>query len=336
MIMSRNFKLSLIDSHCDTAFELYHKKQGLAHNDCHVSLEKAQRYDKYAQFFAVWADRRRSDDECFEDFIKINDNLFAEIEKNCDKVSFVRTFGEMRAAWDSGKRAIFLAVEDARILGGRIERLDVLRERGVKYLTLLWGGDTCIGASHDREGGLTDFGREVVHKCFEYGILPDVSHANERVTDEVAELAYQYKKPFIASHSDCYKVFPHTRNLRKKHLDAIIELGGTVGLNLCPWHVKNMILSGTLNADHSNKHELVYDVCTVDDVVRHVEGYLELGAIDVLGLGCDLDGTDLPSGFCGVEHLYKIADALASRGYSDSVIEKIFYKNYYSFIENNF
>lgn len=329
-------KLSLIDSHCDTAFELYHKKQSIRQNDCHVSLDKAERYENYAQFFAVWADRRRSDDECFDDFIRISDNLFAEVQKNSDKVALARTFGDMKEAWNSGKRAVFLAVEDARILGGRIERLDVLRERGVRYLTLLWGGDTCIGASHDREGGLTPFGKEVVARCFEYGILPDVSHANERVTDEVAELAYQYKKPFIASHSDCYEVFPHTRNLRKKHLDAIIGLGGAVGLNLCPWHVKNMILSGTLNADRSNKDELVYDVCTVDDVIRHVEGYLELGAIDVLGLGCDLDGTGLPEGFGGVDDLYKIADALSRRGYSDSVIEKIFYKNYYSFIENNF
>ena len=329
-------KLSLIDTHCDTAFELYHKNQGLYDNDCHVSLKKAEKYESYTQFFAVWANKRRTDDECFNDFIKISDNLFAEIEKNSDKVSLVKSFDEMEAAWQSGRRAAFLAVEDARILGGKIERIDMLRDRGVKYLTLLWGGETCIGASHDAVGGLTEFGREVVKKCFEYGITPDISHANEQVTDEVCELAYEYKKPFIASHSNCYEVFPHTRNLRKKHLDAMIELGGIVGINLCPWHIKNMILSGTLNADHSNKSELVYDVCTVDDVMKHIEGYLELGAENILGMGCDLDGTNLPEGFAGVDDVEKIAEEMAKRGYSDELIDKIFWKNYHEFIKRNF
>lgn len=332
---AKAMKLSLIDTHCDTAFELYHKKQSLYENDCHVSLAKAEKYENYAHFFAIWANKRRTDDQCYEDFLAISDNLFDEIEKNSDKVTQVRNFNEMEAAWQNGKRAIFLAVEDARILGGRIERLDELRVRGVKYLTLLWGGETCIGASHDVEGGLTDFGRSVVEKCFEYGIIPDISHANERVTDEICKIAKSYGKPFMASHSNCYSVFNHTRNLRDKHLQTLIELGGTVGLNLCPWHVKNMLLSGKPKADHSNMDELVFDKCTVDDLMRHVEGFLERGAENNLGLGCDLDGTDLPEGFSGIHDLEKIAEEMAKRNYSDNLIEKIFWKNNFEFIKNN-
>ena len=313
-------KLSLIDTHCDTAFELYHKKQELAVNSCHVSLRGAEKYENYTQFFAVWANKRRSDDECFEDFVNISDNLFSEIEKSSDKIALVRSFEQMVSAWDQGKRAAFLAVEDARILGGRLERLDELHARGVKYLTLLWGGETCIGASHDAIGGLTDFGKAVVRRCFELGIVPDVSHSNEQVTDEVCELAYEYKKPFIASHSDCYGIFPHTRNLRDRHIASLIELGGTVGLNLCPYHVKDM----------------TDGKCTVDDVMRHIEGYLERGAESVLGLGCDLDGTDLPEGFGGVGDLERIADAMSYHGYSDELIQKVFWKNNFEFIKRNF
>ena len=313
-------RFSIIDTHCDTAFELYHKKQDLFQNDCHISLEKAEKYENYAQFFAVWSDKRLSDDDCYANFLRISDKLFTEVQKHSEKVALVRNFEEMTDAWKENKRAVFLAVEDARLLGGKIERLDELMRRGVKYLTLLWGGATCIGASHDTEGGLTDFGRETVKKCFEYGIIPDVSHANERVTDEVCELAYQYKKPFIASHSDCFEVYSHSRNLRKKHLDALIELGGTVGLNLCPMH-------------RTDKWK---EKCNIDDVMRHVEGYLELGAENALGLGCDLDGTDLPEGFEGIGDVYKLAEEMAKRNYSDDLIEKIFLKNNFEFIKNNF
>ena len=314
-------QLSIIDSHCDTAFELYHRGQELFKNSCHVSLEGAQTYENYAQFFAIWADKRKSDDECFEDFLKISDNLLSEIEANSDSVSFVSDLDGMTRAWASGKRAAFLAVEDARILGGDITRLDELARRKVKYLTLLWGGHTSIGASHDVEGGLTPFGVEVVRRCFELGIAPDVSHANEQVTDMVCEMAFEHKKPFIASHSNCYEQFPHTRNLRRRHLDAITELGGIVGLNLCPYHIKDM--SGG-------------EVCTLDALLLHVEKYMELGAQDVLGLGCDLDGTDLPYGIEGIKDVYLIADGLARIGYSNGLIDKLFYKNYYDFIKRNF
>ena len=313
-------KLSLIDTHCDTAFELYHKKQGLAENSCHVSLGGAAKYENYTQFFAVWANRRRSDDECFEDFIKISDNLFSEIEKNSDRIAFVRDFEQMLSAWEQGKRAAFLAVEDARILGGDLSRLNELASRKVKYLTLLWGGETCIGASHDTLGGLTDFGKAVVRRCFELGIVPDVSHSNEQTTEEISRIAFEYQKPFIASHSNCYSLYPHTRNLRDKHLDDIIVRGGIVGISLCPYHIKDM-------SDGK---------CTVDDVMRHIDGYLERGAENILGLGCDLDGTDLPQGFDGVRDIERLAEAMARSGYSDELIEKIFWKNNFEFIKRNF
>ncbi len=314
-------KLSLIDTHCDTAFELYHRGQDIVENSCHISLSAAEKYKNYTQFFAIWADRRRSDDECYSDFLSISDNLFSEIRQSSDRITLVRSFDEMEAAWSHGRRAAFLAVEDARILGGKIERLEELSRRGVKYLTLLWGGKTCIGSSHDAAGGLTDFGREVVKYCFSLGILPDVSHSNEQVTDEVAELAEEHSKPFIASHSNSFELFPHTRNLRKKHLDAIIKLGGIVGISLCPYHLRDM-RDG--------------EKCTAEDVFAHIDSYMSLGAEDVLGLGCDLDGTSLPDGFSSVSDLYKIADICLSHGYTEQTVEKIFYKNYYEFIKTNF
>lgn len=310
-------ELRLIDTHCDTAFELYHKKESILQNSCHISLDKAAKYQSYAQFFAIWADRRRTDDETYADFLKISDNLSKEITANNCKINAVTTFEEMATAWGNGKSAAFLAVEDARILGGKIERLDILKARGVKYMTMMWGGKTCIGSSHDVDGGLTDFGREVVNKCFEYGIVPDVSHSNEQTTEEISAIAYEHGKPFIASHSNCYSLFPHTRNLREKHLNDIINLGGIVGISLCPYHIKDMTEGN----------------CTVKDVVAHIEKYLELGAKDVLGLGCDLDGTDLPQGFGGIDDLYSIAEELSSLNYTDELIEKIFYRNFYEFIK---
>ncbi len=313
-------KLSIIDTHCDTASELYHRGQSLYFNDCHISLEKTEKYENYAQFYAIWADKRKSDDDCFEEFLKISDSLSEKIAENSDTVSLVTSFSDMEKAWQENKKAIFSAVEDARILGGDINRLDELRRRGVKYLTLLWGGETCIGASHDSCGGITNFGRETVKACFEAGIVPDLSHANIRVTDEVIDMAYAHGKTVMASHSNCKSVYDHTRNLSDEHIKAISELGGAIGLNLCKFHL----------CDAEN------EPCTVDTLVSHIEGFLSLGAQDILGLGCDMDGAPLPCGIDGVGDLDKLALAMKNKGYPDDVIEKIFYKNHYNFLKNNF
>lgn len=313
-------ELKLIDTHCDTAFELYHRGSSILKNKCNISISRAEIYNNYTQFFAIWTAKRLRDQDGYKAFIDISDNLSKEIDENKDRIALVKNFNEMQKAWDENKIAAFLAVEDARILAGDINRMDELKARGVKYLTLMWGKTSCIGGSHDVEGGLSPFGHDVVRKCFDYGIVPDISHSNEQTTDDVCRLAYEYNRPFIASHSNCYSVYPHSRNLRDKHLKAIIELGGIVGFSLCPYHLKDM----------SN------GICTIDDVVRHIDKYMELGAENVLGFGCDLDGTDLPDGFEGVNDLEKIADALLKRGYSEETVEKIFYKNYYDFILKNF
>lgn len=311
--------MKLIDTHCDTAFELYKKNESIVSNTCDISLDKASIFSNYTQFFAIWADKRKSDDEAYADFLSISDYFKKDVDAHSEKIELVRSFHEMENAWNNNKVAAFLAVEDARILANDIKRLDVLHERGVKYLTLMWGKNTCIGASHDAEGGLTDFGKEVVKRCFELSIIPDVSHANAQTTSDILNIAMEYNKPVIATHSNCYSLYPHTRNLRSEHLDMIKELQGIVGISLCPSHLTDTSLCN----------------CDVRNVCDHIEKYLELGAVDILGLGCDLDGTSLPFGFHGVDSLPLICDELSDRGIKKEITDKIFYKNYYDFIKRN-
>lgn len=312
--------LSLFDTHCDTAYELFRRDVSLKQNhECHVSLEKAACYEHYAQYYAVWSDKSLDDEACWAQFLKITDYFCEEISQNSDTVSLVSSAGELESAWTQGKHAAILAVEDARLLNGSIRRLDDLRALGVRYLTLLWGGDTCIGGSHDAQNGLTDFGRSVTRGCFERGIVPDISHASERSADDALAIAYEYGKPLIASHSNAYSVYPHTRNLRDRHFQAIRELGGIVGVSLCPAHLTDTSLRSA----------------AIEDICRHVDHYLSLGGEDIVGFGADWDGTDLPTQIPHVGHLTRVAEFMAAHHYSDELIEKLFWKNFYRFSMNN-
>lgn len=310
--------IALIDAHCDTAYELYHRGESLTDNTCHISLHRAQAFSHYAQFFAIWSDKRLDDEACFTQFLSIASRFRDEIEHAKDQIEFVRDADGLDRTWSASKSAAFLAVEDARLLAGKIERLDELRQMGVSYLTLLWGGVSCIGGAHDTDEGLTDFGRSVARGCYRCGICPDVSHASERSTDDVLEIAAACGKTVMATHSNSYSVYAHSRNLRDRHFEAIRSLGGFVGVSLCRSHLTD------ITARHA----------TVDDVVRHIDRYMELGGEHTVGLGCDFDGTDPPDGIVHLGDLTLLADALLTRGYSKNQVENIFWKNKYEFIKN--
>lgn len=311
--------LSLIDTHCDTAYELFSRREGIAQNTCHFSLSGLEKYSRAAQFFAIWSDKRLSDGECFKRFLSALDYFEDQVRTEQEKIQIVRNSRELLSAWKQNKIAAFLAVEDARLLDGNLSRLDTLHSRGVRYLTLTWGGKSCIGGAHDTDVGLTEFGHKVLERCFELSIIPDISHGSEKLADEVISLSYQYKKPIIASHSNSFGAYPHTRNLRDRHFKDIKALGGIVGISLCRSHL----------GDNANES------ITPLYVIRHIDRYMELGGEDVVGLGCDLDGTDLPDGIGGVADLYLLADELAKQGYSDTLIQKIFWGNHYNFILKN-
>ena len=122
---------------------------------------------------------------------------------------------------------------------------------------------------------------------------------------------------------DAYITKENEEEIIKVRLDAnedfidIISLGGLVGINLCPAH-----LSSNYHAD-------------ISDIIKHIEHYLSLGGDNILALGCDLDGTDLPGGFSGIEDIYKIAEEMARINYSNELINKIMYKNAFKFFESN-
>ena len=309
--------MKLIDLHCDTAYRIHSKRVLLAENDFHISLENVIKYENYAQMMAIYINKKLSDEEGFYRFHEIYGYFFAELAENKGRIALITDGRELPAIWESGRAAALLSVEDARLLAGKIERLDYLYSKGVRSLVLMWGGETCIGGSHDTNAGLTDFGREVTHRCFSLGIVPDISHASERSASEMLYIAGEYQKPLIASHSNSYAVYPHSRNLRDSHFEAIQELGGIVGISLCRSHLAP-------GGD-----------AKIDDILKHIDHYMTLGGEDTVALGCDLDGTDLPDGISGVADLEKIADRLAAQGYSNELIEKIFWRNAAAFIEKN-
>lgn len=309
-------KLRLFDLHCDTPHKSYINNFPIDSSPLDVSLDKLTAFDDYAQIMAVWSDCRISDETAFTAFHRILDKLNFEVERLDGDFAYARSAADLSR--ERNRKKIFLSVEDARILCGRLDRLRVLYARGVRFLLPVWGGDSIIGGAHDTENGLTEFGKSVVEECGRLGIITDISHASEKTAQEIIEHAALAGKSVMASHSNAYSVCKHSRNLRDSQFEAVKSMGGVVGISLC-----NLHLNGKEQAE-------------IADVIRHVEHYMSLGGEDTVALGCDFDGTDyLPDGLQSVSDMPALAEALARLNYSDTQIDKIFYANAKNFIDKN-
>lgn len=313
-------RFSFFDLHSDTATVLYYGKKNFSENDLHISLDKITEYEHYAQVFAIFTKAALSDEDGYLAFSAVAEFFHNLMSEHSDKITFSKSALDFSNAWNNGRAAAFLAVEDARILAGKLERLRCLYEYGVRFLTLLWSGETCIGGSWDTKSGLTDFGKKTVSECFRLGIVPDVSHASVASTDDVIELASICCRPIVATHSDSFSVYGHGRNLTDRHFEAIKGLGGLVGINLCKQH-----LSDTSTA--STDAETVY---------RHIEHYMALGGEDTVCFGCDFDGAEFPETFKDVSSILSLSEVLLRHNYPERLVHMIFYDNAVSFINRTF
>ena len=311
--------MNYADLHCDTLTAAFTKKSSLKNSDTDVSLDKAACFDKYIQAAAIFTSPSLSDDEGYTRFLDVAGYAAEEAVNNSDILAICKSGTELDNALANGKAAWILSVEDARILSNDIARLDVLKQHGVRVLTPLWSGMTCIGGSFDSDGGLTDFGKAVIERCFDLSIVPDISHASVKSANEILTIAERRGKPVIASHSDSYSVCRHPRNLRDDQLKRIIALGGIVGLNMYPVHV-----SGN-------------NCCTKDDIARHLFKYLSFdGGVDTVCFGCDFDGIEVhPDGVSSVSDIPVLVDTFRLLGVDSRTTEKISFTNAYGFLKNN-
>lgn len=298
-------ELSLFDLHCDTAYEMLKQKQPLADNSLAVSLKKAEGFRRYVQVIALWTDHRIDDEDGWQQYLAMRSNFLLDSALQTGAARTVTRYPEA----DEKSPTLILAVEDARILAEKLERVDLLYGHGVRILTPLWKGLTCIGGSHDTDMGLTDFGKHALKRATELGMILDLSHASLASANDMLEIAACHSRPVIASHSDAYAICPVSRNLRDEQVLAILCSGGVIGLNL---------YGAFLKADGN---------ATAEDLIPHIEHFLSLGAEDALCLGCDMDGCDLPPDIPDLSALPRLAELLQKRNYSDRLIQKIFFEN---------
>lgn len=321
-------KLRVFDLHCDTldrlalhgsgdvAFEYmegdaaipYARLSSLRDNDAHISLERTRAFD-WCQCFAVFIPDDLRGQAAWDFYLRIRDFFRTQAEENPDALSQVRTSDEAKEAFAMGKTAGMLTVEGAAFLADDVQahaRLDAIAADGVRMVTLTWNGPNALGSGNDTDAGLTVFGKRCVRELEARDIVVDVSHLNDAGFKDVLACA---QKPFAASHSNARAVCRHPRNLADWQLREIADRGGIVGFNY-------------YNAFLTDCRE----EATRDDALRHIDHILNVAGEDVIALGSDYDGSEVPkwiSPCTGVANLH----AIVMTEFGEEVATKMFWEN---------
>jgi len=310
--------MKLCDLHCDTAANNYRRGYTLTDSPGAITLDKIAAYERYIQLMAVFTYTDMDNEAGWQTFFAVKKQLEEQCTANrlhlCGSFSALR---ETLAASETGT-AFLLTVEDARILNGHLERLEVLAKAGVSVLTPLWRDVTCIGGAHNTDAGLSDFGRAVVEGCFDLGLAVDISHASTPSGIAIMDMAERKGGRVLATHSNAYAVHPHTRNIPDEILRRLAELDGIVGVN---FYVS--VLSGE-------------DPRSTDDVLRHIEHLARVIGEDRVALGADWDGAVLPPDLCDISCVPKLIPALEAHGFGKDFAEGLFYRNACRFLTDSY
>ncbi len=336
----------IFDGHNDVLTRLYEaggltETQGfLDGQDGHIDVPKAKAGGLAGGFFAVWIPVVEDIDAVLEamaappydlplpDPVPQTDALTVAMAQvailnRLEQLGAVRIctkVDEIEGCLASGERlAAILHMEGAEAIDPDFHALDVLWRAGLRSIGPVWSRPTIYGegvpfrfpSGPDVGGRLTDDGKRFVKKCNELGLLIDLSHLNEAGFWDVAELS---DAPLVATHSNAHALCPHVRNLTDRQLQAIAESDGMIGLNFAPAFLRE---DGKMDPD-----------VPLSQMIRHLDHLIGIVGEDRVGFGSDFDGATVPNDLADANGLPVIRQAMADNGYSDTLIEKICYRNW--------
>ena len=296
------------DAHCDTISCCLNIGWSLRSNPGQLDLERCRAFSRRAQFFALYHNPDRAPaDGLWAQCLRMHDRFLKEMADNADLVRHCRTAGEVNTAIADGRIAALLSVEGADLLDCDADRIDTAALWGVRLLNPVWNHPNilCGTNKHDTDRGLSRQGRDFVRRLEEHRIYADVSHMSDPGFWDLIHMAH---RPVVASHSNSRAICPHPRNLTDDMFRAIRDSGGVVGINLY--------------------RDFVGDTGSMEELAAHVEHFLALDGEKTLCIGGDLDGCEpLAAGMRGVQDVPQLYAALQQRGYSEELLEDIFWNN---------
>lgn len=206
--------------------------------------------------------------------------------------------------------ALYL-IEGAHPLEGEIDNLDRLFEQGLRIVGLTHFFDNELGGSlHGVSNeGLTPFGRSVLRRAGELGLIIDIAHASPAMVAEVLALS---SSPTILSHGGLKGACRTPRNLPDELMQAFAARGGLLGIGYWDGAVCDPSPEG---------------------IVRSIRFAIDLLGVDHVALGSDYDGTVATT--FDTSELAVLTETMLRFGFTEDEIRKVMGDNVKRFLLEN-
>ncbi|MCL1635706.1 dipeptidase [Luteimonas sp. SX5] len=278
-----------------------------------VGFDGAKAYEDVLAFLAAW-----------QGYVGRNDELFCLVDKAQD----------LDRAKAQGKIAVIMGVQNADHFR-QADDVKKFHQLGQRCAQLTYNSQNFVGTGGtDRiDGGVSDYGADIIKAMNEAGMLIDASHCGDRTTLDAIELS---KGPIAITHSNCRALVAHPRLKTDEAIRKLAAKGGVMGITGVRMFVRGR------------------DPTTVEHMVDHIDHVAKLVGIEHVGIGsdADLNGYDDMEpkqlkelrasykasyafrdkididGFDHPKKIYDLTEALIRRGYSDTDIEAVLGGNF--------
>ena len=264
------------------------------------------------------------------------------VEKYSDVFLKITSLALLEEAKRTGRVGLIYNFQNTTPFGMHLQRLDLFVELGVRQIQLSHDYRNFVvdGCRELSNAGLSRYGYRVVEALNDRDVIVDVTHVSDR---SALDTMLHSKSPVIFSHSGCFALCPHPRNVSDRNIRLMADRGGV-------FNVYNQSAWITTDAQISMEHYL-----------GHIEHVINIAGEDHVGMGTDGDAVDMsamrpdeverhqalfdrdvldfPQLTWKVRHmrvpelssprrLLHLAQALHAKGYKPRVIEKIIGGNY--------
>ncbi len=257
------------------------------------------------------------------------------VEDNPEKFSLILNRSDLQhvlAAWQDSEEGepkpvgLMIHMEGAEGLQS-VDELEEFHALGLRQVGPVWAGQRfCGGSKESRPFDAEGFA--LLDTIAALGMAMDISHMSESAA--LTALDY-FPGPVLASHSNARALLkgrPPERHLSDQTIRLLFERGGCVGV--VPY---NKFLSSEWNLNSPP------GTVTINHIINQIDYYCQIaGDSTHVGIGSDLDGgfgfPNIPAEFSTIQDFQTLAPALKERGYNESDIENIFWRNWEKHLES--
>jgi membrane dipeptidase len=189
--------------------------------------------------FAVDRPKLTEPGQAYERFVYGLDAIDEFLKNN--KITRSFNLSDLQSAHKENKKTVIQSVEGGHFLEGKLERLEIAYNRGLRHLGLLHDeqpsvpiGD--IYTDPPEYGGLTEFGKSIIKECNKLGILIDLTHCSNDAINTALKVS---SKPVIISHTgldsqlgkdEKFAIMMKPRLISKAQAKIVADADGVIGV----------------------------------------------------------------------------------------------------------